>query len=381
MSFTITVVDNITTLGITETPVVISEQIAGIAGAKGDTGGAGPANTLSIGTVSSGSTASATITGTSPTQTLNLVMKTGDTGPTGQGFTAMGVYSAGTAYAAYDTVYYNGQQYRCKLASTGNSPLNTTYWELFAQGLGTPAAYSAIETYSPGNLVTRSGSTYYCIATVTGAAPPNATYWLLLASKGDTGDTGTQGPTGPAGPTTATVGNAVLMSTVTKATNNTTPEAVFRTSGGTISYFAVDADTTYLFEGMLQLQTKNSATAAAAVLSLIYVATGSTSTLTEQASRLIFNTNQTTSTYIGVGGMTDATNTNCTGSITSSSSITYHIKFRGFIRTNASTAGRINIGATQSVAGSSAAPDFVLGSYMNVYKLGSGASALSGTWT
>jgi len=42
MSFVITVVDNITTLGITESPVVISEQIAGIAGAKGDTGSTGP---------------------------------------------------------------------------------------------------------------------------------------------------------------------------------------------------------------------------------------------------------------------------------------------------------------------------------------------------
>ena len=126
-------------------------------------------------------------------------MKTGDTGPTGQGYTARGVYSAGTTYAAYDTVYYNGNQYRCKLASTGNSPLNTTYWEKFAQGINTPSAYSAIETYSAGDLVTRSGSTYYCIATTTGNAPPNATYWLLFASQGDTGDTGPQGPAGASG--------------------------------------------------------------------------------------------------------------------------------------------------------------------------------------
>jgi hypothetical protein len=50
---------------------------------KGDKGNTGPANTLSIGTVVSGTTASATITGTAPNQTLNLVLPKGDTGPQG----------------------------------------------------------------------------------------------------------------------------------------------------------------------------------------------------------------------------------------------------------------------------------------------------------
>lgn len=50
---------------------------------KGDTGAAGPANTLSIGTVTGGATADATITGTSPNQTLNLTLPKGDTGATG----------------------------------------------------------------------------------------------------------------------------------------------------------------------------------------------------------------------------------------------------------------------------------------------------------
>lgn len=39
-----------------------------------DPGVAGPPNTLSIGTVTTGSTANATITGVAPTQTLNLVL-------------------------------------------------------------------------------------------------------------------------------------------------------------------------------------------------------------------------------------------------------------------------------------------------------------------
>lgn len=49
----------------------------------GPTGPAGPANIMNIGTVTSGTTASATITGGSPNQTLNLVLPQGDTGPTG----------------------------------------------------------------------------------------------------------------------------------------------------------------------------------------------------------------------------------------------------------------------------------------------------------
>lgn len=55
-------------------------------GATGATGPAGPANVLSIGTVTAsepGAAANATITGTSPSQTLNLVIPRGETGPMG----------------------------------------------------------------------------------------------------------------------------------------------------------------------------------------------------------------------------------------------------------------------------------------------------------
>lgn len=58
----------------------------GATGATGATGPAGPANSLSIGTVTTGaagSSASATITGTAPTQTLSLTIPRGDVGATG----------------------------------------------------------------------------------------------------------------------------------------------------------------------------------------------------------------------------------------------------------------------------------------------------------
>lgn len=56
---------------------------AGPTGSTGATGATGPANTLTIGTVSSGATAAATITGTAPNQTLGLTLPKGDTGATG----------------------------------------------------------------------------------------------------------------------------------------------------------------------------------------------------------------------------------------------------------------------------------------------------------
>lgn len=52
-------------------------------GPQGVVGPAGPANTLSVGTVTGGETASATITGTAPSQTLNLVLPKGDQGEPG----------------------------------------------------------------------------------------------------------------------------------------------------------------------------------------------------------------------------------------------------------------------------------------------------------
>lgn len=53
-------------------------------GEKGETGNTGPSNVLSIGTVTGGQQASATITGTSPAQVLSLVLPKGDKGDTGE---------------------------------------------------------------------------------------------------------------------------------------------------------------------------------------------------------------------------------------------------------------------------------------------------------
>jgi hypothetical protein len=119
----------------------------GPVGATGSTGATGPANSLAIGAVSTGaagSNASATITGTAPSQTLDLTIPRGDKGDTG------------------DT------------GATG------------------PANSLAIGTVSTG----AAGSN--ADATITGTAP-NQTLNLTIP----VGATGATGPTGPQGPTIA----------------------------------------------------------------------------------------------------------------------------------------------------------------------------------
>jgi len=56
---------------------------AGLAGTEGPVGPAGPPNTLSIDAVTSGSVPSVTLTGSSPSQTLNITLAQGAIGPVG----------------------------------------------------------------------------------------------------------------------------------------------------------------------------------------------------------------------------------------------------------------------------------------------------------
>lgn len=75
---TVSKTDNVTTITITDEDGTTTAQVY-----DGTDGTNGENNTLTIGTVSSGATPSATITGESPNQVLNLVLPKGDTGETG----------------------------------------------------------------------------------------------------------------------------------------------------------------------------------------------------------------------------------------------------------------------------------------------------------
>lgn len=75
---TVSKTDNITTITITDEDGTTTAQVY-----DGTDGANGENNTLTIGTVSSGASPSATITGESPNQVLNLVLPKGDTGEAG----------------------------------------------------------------------------------------------------------------------------------------------------------------------------------------------------------------------------------------------------------------------------------------------------------
>ena len=74
-----------------------------------------------------------------------------------------GTYNGATAYTIDDVIEYNGSSYICKLASTGNLPTNTTYFDqMSAKGTdgtnGTNGTDLTTTLTTQGDLVYRDGS-------------------------------------------------------------------------------------------------------------------------------------------------------------------------------------------------------------------------------
>lgn len=101
-----------------------------------------------------------------------------------QFFTWKGTYAGGTTYSVNDVVYFHGASYVCISPTTGNNPLNSTFWAMMADGWNFTGAYASGSQYYPNDLVSSSGSTYLCIAATIGNAPPNVLYWSLVAAAG-----------------------------------------------------------------------------------------------------------------------------------------------------------------------------------------------------
>ena len=83
---TLTVIENSVDVSVLETSTTVTLGNSGPQGPQGIQGNIGPANTLTVGTVTAsapGGDASATITGSSPNQTLNLVIPRGLQGTQG----------------------------------------------------------------------------------------------------------------------------------------------------------------------------------------------------------------------------------------------------------------------------------------------------------
>ena len=71
-------------------------------------------------------------------------------------FTWKSAYSGATAYEKDDVVSSNGNAYICKLASTGNLPTNTTYWDVMVQGMNVLTTLGDLATNN-GSAVVRFG--------------------------------------------------------------------------------------------------------------------------------------------------------------------------------------------------------------------------------
>ncbi len=186
--------------------------VAGATGATGSAGAAGPANTLAIGTVTSGSSASATITGSSPSQTLNLVLPKGEAGNDGAaGATgSQGIAgSTGPAGPANSLSIGTVTEGAVGATITGTSPSQVLNLVLprgntgaagatGSQGIqgvaGSTGAAGPANTLSIGTV--SSGET--AAATITGASPSQTLN--LVLPKGDTGSAGVAGATGSVGP-------------------------------------------------------------------------------------------------------------------------------------------------------------------------------------
>lgn len=217
--------------------------IQGVQGPDGPTGPAGPTNSLSIGTVGSG-TAAATITGTAPSQTLNLTLPVGPQGPQGligpKGDTGSINYTVATqgsdGYLINGSLnptirVIRGMAYNFNLNATGHpfylqtsgggysaqtvytdgvtgngTEVGTLEWlvpfdapnTLYYQCKFHANMYGEIEVYDVGPTSTLTVGSVTSdttpAVTITGTAPSQTINFVL--AKGDPGDDGPQGDTG-----------------------------------------------------------------------------------------------------------------------------------------------------------------------------------------
>lgn len=163
------------------------------------TGDVGPANSLAIGSVTTGaagSSASASITGSAPSQTLNLTIPRGNTGATGE--TGPQGATGAAATITVGTVVTVGPDDPATVTNSGTSGAAVFDFELPKGDPGTPinhrGDYNAGTTYAINDAVRVLGSTWVYINATPGSgnAPPTLptesnSYWQLMAQAGSNG--------------------------------------------------------------------------------------------------------------------------------------------------------------------------------------------------
>ena len=172
---------------------------AGSTGSVGPAGPSGPANSLAIGTVgtgAAGSSASATITGTAPSYTLNLTIPRGNTGATGatgpQGASAtMTVGSVTTGVAGSSAAVTNSGTSTAAVLDFTIPRGDTGAAGADGDSFTHQGDYNSGATYSYGQAVLDQNSTWVYINVTPGSgnAPPTLpttsnSYWQLAARAG-----------------------------------------------------------------------------------------------------------------------------------------------------------------------------------------------------
>ena len=191
-------------------------------------GPTGPANELSVGTVSTGNAGTSvavTITGDAPSQTINFTIPkgdkgdkgdTGDQGPIGEtgatGLNWQGAWSALTDYVNDDAVYYNSSSWFASGDPTvGEEPtLSSAHWYPLALQ-GATGNTGPTNVLSVGTVTTGAAGSSAEVG-ITGSAPSQTiNFTIPKGDKGDKGNTGDTGPQGPAGSLSSLSATAPIM--------------------------------------------------------------------------------------------------------------------------------------------------------------------------
>lgn len=175
----------------TELQLAITEGTQLQLSLNGPTGAIGPANVLGIGNVTTAETginASATITGTSPTQTLNLTLPKGNTG------------TAATIAVGNTTTSSAGSS--ASVSNSGTSGAAIFNFTIPRGDTGANGIDGVDGATGPANILSVSGTTTGLAGTsanvtISGTSPTQSlAFTIPRGDKGDTGATGAAGPTG-----------------------------------------------------------------------------------------------------------------------------------------------------------------------------------------
>jgi hypothetical protein len=205
-------------------------------------GPTGPANSLSIGTVTTGaagSSASAAITGTAPTQTLSLTIPRGDAGvdseitvgtvTTGSPGSSASVTNSGTVNdVVLDFTIPRGD--KGDKGDTGATGATGPVGPTGATGITWQGVWSSTVDYVNNDAVYYDNSSWFASGNPTVGETPSlsATHWYPLALHGATGATGPQGDAATITVGTVTTGSPSSSATVTNV--GTSGAAVFNFS-------------------------------------------------------------------------------------------------------------------------------------------------------